>query len=239
MARSAVSTVFNTTELLEMILLTENVRMQKLFVLQRVNKKFQDVIEGSPLLRIKMFVDYSSVGATKIPADPGGLKHFMNTLTNPITGPIRTSSHIFVRGLSRHSGTLAQEGAGRSFDAALELLPFRHFDFNLGTDDSGLYVSSSTLRYGAVEKKLEPRLAGSWRRLKITRVPAKLEFRHIRLVIRRDGDPSDTVFEADEHTTMGDLADWLAKWYHIRYLEYKQNHSLSGQFFLKADIHII
>jgi hypothetical protein len=62
---SAVHRVFNTTELIELVLLDDNIRMDQLFVLQRVSKRLQTVIAGSQKLQIKMFgkLVYSSKDA--------------------------------------------------------------------------------------------------------------------------------------------------------------------------------
>jgi hypothetical protein len=46
---SMVHRVINTTELIELILLDDNIRMDQLFVLQRVSKRLQTVIAGSQM----------------------------------------------------------------------------------------------------------------------------------------------------------------------------------------------
>ena len=141
-----------------MILLDDNLRMKHLFVLQRVSKRLQNVIEGSQKLQVKMFgllacasqtVNVSFVVKLEQLTGDDGL-----ALLNPLMGISRA-------------------------DTRLQLPLFRHFDFRLEQEDDRRGRTQLVLRSidplgGAAEKKLRPRLEGSWRKIAIAKVPLTL-----------------------------------------------------------------
>jgi hypothetical protein len=95
---SAVHQVFNTTELVEMILLDDNLPMEQLFVLQRVSKRLQHGIEGSQKLQVKMF---GLLACTSQDAKPSLGEEFQSsykdgqfTLFNPPMGISRADNHL-------------------------------------------------------------------------------------------------------------------------------------------------
>jgi hypothetical protein len=141
---SAVHRVINTTELIELILLDDNIRMDQLFALQRVSKRLKTVIGGSQKLQIKMF---GRLAHSSKDANPGReenisrlLKDGGSMLFNPLMGVPFTNIHM-------------------------ELPIFRHFGFELErSEGNGLHTISLVSRHplaGAVEKKLKPHLGGS------------------------------------------------------------------------------
>jgi hypothetical protein len=158
---SAVHRVINTTGLIELILLDDNIRMYQLFVLQHVSKMLKTVIVGSQKLQIKMF---GTLAHSSKDANPGReenisrlLKDGGSMLFNPLMGVPFTNIHM-------------------------ELPIFRHFGFELERNEGNeLHKLSLVSRHplaGAVEKKLKSHLGGSWEGLKISCIPLTLDFRY-------------------------------------------------------------
>jgi hypothetical protein len=137
-----------------MILLVDNLCMEQLFVLQRVSKRLQNVIEGSQKLQVKIF---GLLACTSQDARPSLGEDFQSsygdgdfTRFNPLMGISRA-------------------------DTRLQLLLFRHFNFRLEweyeKERTQLCLRSPHPLGGAIEKKLRPHLAGSWWKMAITKVP--------------------------------------------------------------------
>ena len=135
-----------------MILLDDDLRMDQLFVLQRVSKKLQHVIEGSQKLQVKMF---GLLACTSHNVDSSYREELQNSM--PMFNPLMGISHA---------------------DARLQLPLFRHLDFRLvsehGKKRTQLCLRSTDPLGGAVEKKLRPHLGGSWRKMAIAKVPLAL-----------------------------------------------------------------
>jgi hypothetical protein len=186
---SAVHRVINTTELIELILLDDNIRMDQLFVLQRVSKRLQTVIAGSQKLKVKMFGTLAHTSKDAIQ----GCEKIINQLLkdgdfmlfNPLMGVPFTNIHM-----------------GPPI--------FRHFGFELerseGHELHKISLVSEHPLAGAVEKKLKPHLGGSWEGLKISRIPLTLGFRY--------GDTEVPDLSLNGRTAvLGDLVNKLNTWY--------------------------
>ncbi|GAB7322632.1 hypothetical protein MBLNU13_g03541t1 [Cladosporium sp. NU13] len=189
-ATSAVHRVFNTTELVEMILLDENLRMEQLFVLQRVSKRLQHVIEGSQNLQVKMF---GLLACTSQNANVSFKEKFEQSteddgpaLLNPLMGIPRTN-------------------------ARLQLPLFRDFDFSLEQEEDRRGRTQLLLRSveplgGAAEKKLRPRLGGPWSKMAIAKIPLTLR-------VQVDSHYLERLSLKGEDAAMGKLVDILSLWY--------------------------
>lgn len=200
MVNSAVDQVFNTTELIEMILLDDDVRMEQLFVLKRVSKRLQSVIEGSQKLQVKMFGTLASSCKDAKLSGKEDVEQWLSkddgsSFFNPLMGISPTEAHI-------------------------QLPLFRHFDFKLRHESQGdrvqIYLVSADPLAGAVEKKLRPHLGGSRRELKISKAPILL-----RSQFGGGGDTFQSFSLQTEHDVMGDLVDVLSTWYSDQY-QYKR-----------------
>jgi hypothetical protein len=173
-----------------MILLDDNLRMEQLFVLQRVSKRLQNVIEGSKKLQVKMF---GLLACTSQNANVSFKEKFEHStgdgglaLLNPLMGISPA-------------------------DASLQMPLFRHFDFRLEREeDKGgrtqLVLRSIDPLGGALEKKLRPRLGGSWRKMAIAKVPLTLR-------VQVDSHYLERLSLEGEDAVMGRLVDTLSTWY--------------------------
>lgn len=163
--------------------------MDQLFVLQRVSKRLQNVIEGSQKLQVKMFGLLACTSQDAIstyreqlhsPDGDGGL-----TMFNPLMGISRA-------------------------DARLQLPLFRNFNFKLEWEHEGertqLCLRSLDPLAGAVEKKLRPHLGGPWRKMAIAKIPLTLR-------VQVDQDYLESLSLKDEDAVMGRLVDMLSTWY--------------------------
>lgn len=212
MVDSAVDQVFNTTELIEMILLDDDVRMEQLFILKRVSKRLQSVIEGSQKLQVKMFGTLAcsckdAKLSVKEHVEQWLSKDGGSSLFNPMMGISPTDAHM-------------------------QLPLFRHFDFKLRHESQGdrvqFYLDSSNPLAGAVEKKLRPHLGGSWRELKISKAPLLLRSQF-------GGDTFGSFSLKTEHATMGDLVDTLSTWYSEKFKRRGLRYTSDG-FTLLAEV---
>lgn len=192
-ARSAVRRVFNTTELIEMVLLQDIIPFHQRFSLQRVSKGLRDVIEGSQQLKLKMFLIYD----TKEPYPK--TREVPNRLLKGDGAPLFNPLMGILPALNKE---------------LVQMPIFRHFDFQLlreMREHSHIYLLSSKPLAGIVEKKLKPHLGGSWKKLKICRVPTTLRFC---LKSRHLGAPGTPALSlTGEDVTIGDLVEWLSAWY--------------------------
>jgi hypothetical protein len=206
---SAVHRVFNTTELIELVLLDDNIRMDQLFVLQRVSKRLQTVIAGSQKLQIKMF------------------------------GKLAYSSKDANSGREENISRLLKDGGSKLFNPLMgvpfmninmELPIFRHFGFELerseGNELHKISLVSQHPLAGAVEKKLKPHLGGSWEGLKISCVPLKLTFRY-------GGTEVPELSLNGRNAVLRDLVNKLNTWYtYMRRQPRKMTNAV-----LVADLH--
>jgi hypothetical protein len=167
--------------------------MNQLFVLQRVSKRLQNVIEGSQKLQVKMFgllaCTYQNVNSSykEELQKSNGEGELM--LLNPLMGISRA-------------------------DTRLQLPIFRHFNFQLEWEHekkrTQLCLRSRDPLAGAVEKKLRPHLGGSWRKMAISKVPLKLR-------VQVDSHYLESLSLQDEDAVMGKLVDILSTWYSDKY----------------------
>lgn len=190
MPTSAAHRVLNTTELLEMILLRDELEMHQLYVCQRVNKKFGAVMAGSQKLRVKMFLEYTS---QDLAAQEGKEVEWLQKnnvlapLFNPLTGPIKICSCLIDIGLPR---IIMQDQERLSKCQTVMALPvFRHFKIVLHTNYSfqdtlqqDIVLVVRHLSPGMMQRLLKPRLEGSWRSMKIAKIPITLK--HERLGVK-------------------------------------------------------
>jgi hypothetical protein len=176
-----------------MVLLDNNLRMEQLFVLQRVSKRLQNVIEGSQKLQVKMF---GLLACTSQDAKPSLGEEFQSScedgqfmLFNPLMGISRA-------------------------DTCLQLPLFHHFDFRLEWEHekerTQLWLRSINPLAGTVEKKLRPHLGGSWRKMAIAKVPLTLR-------VQSDDQYLERLSLKDEDAVMGKLVDILSTWYSDKY----------------------
>lgn len=172
-----------------MILLDDNLRMEQLFVLQRVSKRLQNVIEGSQKLQVKMF---GLLACTSQNANMSFKEKFEHSqddglaLLNPLMDISRTIDR-------------------------LQLPLFRYLDFRLEQKEDRRGRTQLVLRCldplgGAVGKKLRPRLGGSWRKMAIAKVPLTLR-------VQVDSDYLEKPSLKGEDAVMGKLVDILSTWY--------------------------
>jgi hypothetical protein len=189
-ATSAVRRVFDTTELVEMILLDDGLRMDQLFVLQRVNKRLQNVIAGSQKLQFKMFGILACTSQNSNSSYKEEIQHCETEDLGPaLFNPLMR--------ISRN-------------DTRMQLPKFRHFDFKLTWEEDGeqtqLCLRSTNPLAGAVEKKLRPSLGGTWREMAISRLPLMLRF-------QVDGHYLQSLTLQDDEAVTGRLVDILSTWY--------------------------
>ena len=172
-----------------MILLDDNLRMEQLFILQRVSKRFQNVIQGSQKLQVKMFGLLACTSQNVHVSFKEKFEHSRDdglALLNPLMDISRT-------------------------DDRLQLPLFRHFDFRLEQEEDRRGRTQLVLRSidplgGAVEKQLRPRLGGSWRKMAIAKVPLKLR-------VQVDSEYLERLSLKGEDAVMGRLVDILSTWY--------------------------
>jgi hypothetical protein len=183
-----------------MILLDDSLRMEHLFVLQRVNKRLQNVIKGSQKLKVKMFGLLACTSQDVIPSleeefqasyEDGEL-----TMFNPLMGIARA-------------------------DTRLQLPLFRHFNFKLEWEKrkgrTQLCLRSLDPLAGAVEKKLRPHLGGSWREMAIAKIPLTLR-------VQVDDQYLERLSLNDDDAVMGKLVDILSTWYSDKHQRHKHRY---------------
>lgn len=172
-----------------MILLDDKIRMDQLFVLQRVSKRLQNVIEGSQKLQIKMFGTLAYTSKDPKPSWQEEVDKLLayggSAMFNPLMAIDPTDTHM-------------------------QLPMFRHFNFKLlpASPDGRLPMSLISLDplTGAVEKKLKPHLGGSWENMKIARVSLTLEFEYRGALVHN-------LSLSGEDASMGKLVEKLSTWY--------------------------
>lgn len=201
MATPSVTHVFETAELVEMILLDSEIKMTQLFLLQRVNKQFKGVINGSRKLCVKMFLQHSCE-KTSAEELAGRVNEEATTLYNPL---MRISP-------SR-------------LDETIQLSTFRRFDFATMSGAVapgywlGLLCPKPKIGPAPVDKRLKPVLGGSWEKLKVSRVPLDLSIQV------HTGGPSHRMFTIREmftlgkDATLGEFVDRLGAWYRDYFTE--------------------
>jgi len=205
-----------------MILLDDNLRMDQLFVLQRVSKRLQNVIAGSQKLQFKMFGMLACTSQNVNSNNKAAIQQWTNeklgsTFFNPLMGI-------------------------SCADTGMQLPIFRHFDFRLVREEEGertqLCLRSTFPLAGAVEKKLKPSLGGTWRKMAISKLPLMLRF-------QSDGGYLQSLTLQDEDAVVGKLVDTLSTWYsdkrqgarHYRYKTVPAVHRRRGLTLL-ADMRI-
>lgn len=220
MAAPSVTHVFETAELVEMILLDSEINMTQLFLLQRVNKQVKGVIEGSRKLRVKMFLQHSSekVSAEDLHAADvaGEVDAEATALYNPLMG-ISPSP----------------------LDETIQLSTFRRFDFAPMSGVVapgcwlGLLCPRPKIGPAPVDKRLKPVLGGSWEKLEVSRVPLDLSIQF------HTGGPSHTpvgfftmreMFTLGKDATLGEFVDMLGAWYRDYFTEHMDQNSFLRRF---------
>ena len=172
-----------------MILLDDNLRMEQLFILQRVSKRFQNVIQGSQKLQVKMFGLLACTSQNISVSFKEKFEHSRDdglALLNPLMDISRT-------------------------DDRLQLPLFRQFNFRLEQEEDRRGRTQLVLRSidplgGAVEKQLRPRLGGSWRKMATAKVPLTLR-------VRVDSEYLERLSLKGEDAVVGKLVDILSTWY--------------------------
>jgi len=173
-----------------MILLDDSLRMDQLFVLQRVSKRLQSVIAGSQKLQFKMFGVLACTSKNINPSFVENIEacspeHLGSALFNPLMGVYPA-------------------------DARIQLPVFRHFDFRITVEQEEGYTQlclrSTNPLAGTVEKNLRPLLGGSWRKMAISKLPLTLRF-------QVEGAVLQTLTLQEEDAVMGILVDTLCTWY--------------------------
>lgn len=211
MPPSAAHRVFNTTELLEMILLQDELTVHQLFVLQRVDKNFNAVMAGSQKLRVKMFLDYSSEDLA--PEAGKGTewleKESTQSLFNPLTGPIRPQK-LFVDSLvnQEKSSTVMALPVFRDFHLVLHDRP-QGPQGRFFLKEGSFPIARRSSQY-SLQKHLKPRLHGSWRDLKVCKIPIMLAYQ--KTLGQRKGTECNSLDRCDN---LGQLVDILLGWYYV------------------------
>lgn len=205
MATPSVTQVFDTTELVEMILLDNDISMPQLFLLQRVNKRFKGVIDGSRKLRRRMFLDYGT--QTK------QLESLLNLDSAQTMSLIyEQEQHIVKQAILLFNPLVGIRPS--TLDACTaKLTIFQHSCFWMWHgNDNGCprFKLVSDHPTGSMEKDTKSCGRSSWRNLKISSVPLELSFKQTEKEL-----PSGVrkLFNIDKNTSMGELADSLDSWY--------------------------
>nr|OQO30585.1 hypothetical protein B0A51_01212 [Rachicladosporium sp. CCFEE 5018] len=85
---SAAQGLFGIAELAEQVLLSSSIEMDQLFLLPRVNKAFREVIQGSLLLRRKMFLEFAPEPTFR---ESPELPYAVFSQVNPMNGEVGES----------------------------------------------------------------------------------------------------------------------------------------------------
>lgn len=115
---SPVAEVFGIAELVEIILLDNAVTLKKLFVLQRINRTFKGIIEGSTKLQRKIFLLHGSA-QPKIPelgptAMPAASPPFWSPLVGAI--PAWNTRSSYVHYINHHNARRQSREEGREVE---------------------------------------------------------------------------------------------------------------------------
>lgn len=227
MSTPSVTQVFDTTEVVEMILLDNDIHMTQLFLLQRVNKSFKGVIDGSRKLRRRMFLEHGTQ-----------TKH-IESLLNLDSAETMSLTYEQEQRIVKQAILLFNPLLGirpSTLDACTaKLTIFQHFGFWMWHgNDNGCprFKLVSNHPTSSMEIDTKSCVGGSWRNLKISSVPLELSFKQTEKEL-----PSGVrkLFNIDKNTLMGELVDSLDTWY----LDLSNRGALEGPIMrLVADVRI-